>query len=71
MTRKIPYLGFQLRPENGVSRVYLIRRGDQGIPVATQQPVYSDASPSRAQAISDALNKGLLEAVTQAVKVST
>jgi hypothetical protein len=71
MTRKIPYLGFQLRPENGVSRVYLIRRGDKGIPVASQQAVYADMSPSRAQAVADALNKGLLDEITRALKVST
>lgn len=62
-----PREGFQLRLEEGVYHVYLIRVGECRIPAAEQVAVFSDRSRAKAQPVADALNSGLLHAVSFAL----
>ena len=59
-------LAFQMRPKDGRFLVYLIRVNGLVIPVNEQHAVYGPANADRAQVISDALNRGLVNGVSSA-----
>lgn len=58
-------LRFQMRPVNGKQHVFLSSVDGVPIPAGNQSPVFSHTSAWLVQAVSDALNRGLLDRVLE------
>ena len=62
--------GFQMRQEDGVYCIYLVRADGRDIPKDKQRIVYTNRNRSRAQNISDELNNGLFTVIARVITVS-